>query len=124
MKKIKEKGKYCTIYDDGSIDITCRDCEKVDELSPDNKNVARIMQIESAKSSYTCLDCWKKERDTNKTVIDDKRSDKIAYAQSWNLAVAAMNIPVESQFEDLEEGIEVWQKYFYEKLTERSQKSK
>jgi DNA-directed RNA polymerase specialized sigma54-like protein len=54
---------------------------------------------------------------------EDQRGDKISYAQSFNLAVAvcaewfsSTNAPTKEQ----KECIENWQKWFYEKLTQRN----
>ncbi|MAH46464.1 hypothetical protein CMI37_11570 [Candidatus Pacearchaeota archaeon] len=56
-----------------------------------------------------CLKCYKKDK-------GDDRTEQIAYAQSWNLSVAWLAYKTSMTKSDLEK----WQKYFYEKLTNRN----
>ena len=80
-----------------------------------------------------CLDCWKKARSGVGYSGGSDTQERIAYAQSWNLAVAMYGnlddgdrekygkspISELSSGTNTEATLEKWQKYFYQKLTSR-----
>lgn len=93
--------------------------KKEDFESPAPEQVANgkcpICKVNPLNGKPECVSCWAKGKDNDK-------NDRIAYAQSWNLAVAICAehfSPVESPAEGQKKRLENWQKYFYEKLTER-----
>jgi|TARA_R110002020_G_scaffold421104_2_gene630188 hypothetical protein len=73
----------------------------------------RICACGKAKEDWQgeCSICWKKNKDYD-------TSERISYAQSWNLAVASLN-DEDKKSDSLITLIEQRQSYFYEKLTNR-----
>lgn len=128
-KAVISRSAFCTIYHDGSIDVICRKCGKIDYLKPDSKMAIQINQIPEAGEDYRCLNCWKENRDALKEREKGQRRDEIAYAQSWNLAVNLVprllsgfntnfHDAMDTSFlEDYQKELSFWQKWFYEQLT-------
>ena len=123
MKEIKSKNDFATWYVDGSLDAKCHVCGKEDKLKEDAKIALVAHTMDSWNGSdYKCLDCWK----AKKNIKIESTQDRIAYAQSWNLAVALWSPTFAtkewiSAQENIEEDrkmyLEAWQKYFHKKLT-------
>lgn len=101
------------IYEDGSMKAWCKRCNNPEEVPGDR--AAKIKKIPEWSSSFTCTPCWKKSKEPEK----QDTQDRIAYAQSWNLAVAVLSEKNKFHSDELQHNIEYWQKYFYEKLTNR-----
>lgn len=79
-----------TFFDDGSVDVVCVQCGKLENLSSDNKNAIRLNQIEGAYQTYTCLNCWKENQNKEKTKEKEIRENQIEFGQTYNLAVQAV----------------------------------
>ena len=105
------------IYEDGSMKAWCKRCKNPEEVPAERAE--KIKKIPDWSSSFTCTPCWKKSKEP----AQQDTQDRIAYAQSWNLAVALMApffATKEAPGSDyVQENIEIWQKYFLEKLTNR-----
>jgi len=123
-KKITSKSgsgdSWIVFYDDGSIDVTCSNCGKIDELKPDHKMSASLNQIDEAYKTYVCYSCWQKNRDAEKSFDKNETQDRIANAQAFNLAVASLSEEDKQSFGSvIKEEIKDRQQWFYNELTNR-----
>ena len=103
------------IYEDGSMKAWCKRCNNPEEVPAERAE--KIKKIPDWSSSFTCTPCWRKSKEPDQ----HDTQDRIAYAQSWNLAVATIpnEFKHEQTFPTFTEELEKRQKYFLEKLTNR-----
>jgi hypothetical protein len=109
------------IYEDGSMKAQCKRCKNFEEVP--EERAKKIQKIPDWSASFTCTPCWKKSKEP----ADNDRQEQIAFGQSWNLAVnvvggyyeAAGDGSLWTSQDEYEKQLERWQKYFYEKLTNR-----
>lgn len=107
-------------FDDvaGELRIKCVHCGKIDTLTGDKAQKFNNM---TSAQTYLCYSCWLKNKDAEKQELQYEKEDRISYAQSFNLAVNMLS-DKEKEEDDTasaETKIKMWQKWFYEKLTER-----
>lgn len=117
------------LYDDGSVEIVCPQCRKPRTLV--GKAATDFMKWHKDNPAYKCMQCYvdgqNKDFSGKKKDNFDDRSDQIAYAQSFNLAVALLAPNVKDEAKEIgikndklmKENILYWQKWFYEQLTNR-----
>lgn len=120
MKEVREKGDTYTIYEDYSVDVTCRGCGKSDHLEAGTKAASVFAQIPGSASGYDCSSCYRKKKEDK----DSEREDKIRWAQALNLAVAMIPESLKSETkwisdESVKEKIVENQRWFYELLKNR-----
>lgn len=105
------------IYEDGSMKAWCKRCSNPEELPAERAE--KVRKIPEWSSSFTCTPCWRKSQEP----ANNDKQEQIAFGQSWNLAVALMApyfATKEAPGSDyVQENIEIWQRYFYQKLTNR-----
>jgi hypothetical protein len=120
-KIIKERGEYklndgtiesYEVYEDNSATANCVVCGKVEEISSEKYGKFALNNSNWYKS-YTCLNCWRANKDSTKR-------EEISFAQSFNLAVQMLRYePENSERTDIQKKflIREWQKWFYKELT-------
>ena len=136
MKKIIEKTETYIIYEDYTIEFVCSKCKRLETIPPEHKFNSLYNQNKDMLKGRVCLDCYKESKSGEKDKNGNNVQERIAYAQSWNLAVA-MIAPAFSSVEttivykqladkkgtsadeQVKAAIEELQKYFYDKLTNR-----
>jgi len=104
-------------YDESAdeLRILCTKCEKIDTLTGDK--AVKFNSLQSAQK-YTCLSCWKKNKDAEKNGEKLETQDRISYAQAFNLAAGMVSGAYSDEV--LKEEILKWQKWFYKQLTNRN----
>ena len=58
LKEVKERGETYTIFTDGSAELLCRNCGKIDYVAPDSKAAINANQIPDYAMKYWCFNCW------------------------------------------------------------------
>jgi hypothetical protein len=98
----------------------CKRCKNFEEV--DAERAAKIQRIPEWSSRYLCSACYFGGADGAKASKDANTQDRIAYAQAWNLAVQMITDEMKATYPmtQINASLVEWQRYFYEKLTNRN----
>jgi hypothetical protein len=104
--------------EDGSVTIPCAKCGTATTVSPAVQ--AKFNWNPNWTRDFTCMDCYRKGQDAEKLKPKQGTTEeRIAFAQSWNLAVAILASRDLAESELKAEIEKTWQPWFYHKLTNR-----
>jgi len=105
------EGEY-TIYKDGTIETTCRQCKKQFIV---NEKFAEIAITKNERlEDALCTDCWKKNKEVGAVETQDNRRDQIHMGQAINLANSrywAIKRPEEMDWELFDKYVDEYYQY-------------
>ena len=106
----EDRGEY-TIYKDGTVETTCRQCKKQHIVS--DKFAEKALTKNGILEDALCIDCWKKNKEVGNETPDSRR-DQIHMGQAINLANTrywAIKRPEEMNWELFDKYVDEYYQY-------------